>query len=76
MQSNYYTASQVTQILGISRVTLWHWEQVGYLKPYRFGRSVYYLISDIQSLGSKKPPKFLSIYSKLKHNKKSLCKYY
>lgn len=72
----YIPIKEAIELLKVSRATLWHWEQVGYLKPYRFGRSVYYLISDIQSLGSKKPPKFLSIYSKLKHNKKSLCKYY
>jgi len=35
--------------LGVNLSTLWRWDQSGYLRPIRIGRSVYYRLSDIEA---------------------------
>lgn len=50
----HLTLKEAMIITKKSRGTLWKWEQQGYLKPVRVGKSLYYLKSDIDSLMNQK----------------------
>ena len=36
--------------LHVSKVTLWRWDNCGYLKPVRIGRKTYYRQSDLDAI--------------------------
>ena len=35
--ANFYTVGEAARVLGISRMTLWHWAKVGKVRVYRLG---------------------------------------
>jgi excisionase family DNA binding protein len=42
------TAKQISQLLGVSQMTVWNWSNMGKLKPYRIGpRSTRYKRSEV-----------------------------
>jgi predicted DNA-binding transcriptional regulator AlpA len=43
----FLTVKQVTEELGVSRVTLLSWEKQELIKPHRIGRRVYFLRSEL-----------------------------
>ena len=44
------TPTEAAQQLHVSKVTLWRWNNIGYLVPVRRGRKTYYRQSDIDKL--------------------------
>lgn len=44
------TPDEAARQLHISKVTLWRWDNNGYLKPVRIGRKTYYRQSDLDSI--------------------------
>ena len=47
----YLTTDEVAELLSVSRVTLWNWEQKNIIKPYRIGNLKRYRLSEIEQLG-------------------------
>lgn len=47
---NILTRKELETYLQISDVTIYNWEQRGWLKPISLGRKVYYKIKDINNL--------------------------
>ena len=41
-KETYISANQVSNLLGVSKSTLWRWEKENYLVPIRFGKKVRY----------------------------------
>lgn len=41
------TAEEAARMLGVSKTTLWRWDNDGTLKSIRIGRKNYYRLSDI-----------------------------
>lgn len=44
------TPDEAAKQLHISKVTLWRWDNCGYLKPVRIGRKTYYRQSDLDAI--------------------------
>ena len=44
------SADEAAAILNVGSVTLWRWAKMGYLKPVKVGRKVYYWQSAIDNL--------------------------
>ena len=42
--------SEVKKMLGVSPQTLWRWQKIGYLVPFKIGRERYYRKSDIDKI--------------------------
>lgn len=40
----------VANRLHVSKSTLWRWDHSGYLKPVRYGRAVWYRLTDIEAM--------------------------
>jgi excisionase family DNA binding protein len=47
----YLTTEQVSEMLSVSRVTLWTWAKKGILNPVKFGNLSRYKLSEIENLG-------------------------
>ena len=48
------TADEAAAQLGVTSVTLWRWAKMGYLKPSKVGRKVYYWEGDLNKLLTRK----------------------
>lgn len=48
------TADEAADQLGVTSVTLWRWAKMGYLKPSKVGRKVYYWEGDLNKLLTRK----------------------
>ena len=46
----YLTPDEVSDLLKVTRSTLWRWAKSNYLTPRRIGRKPRYLLSDVQRL--------------------------
>ena len=53
-EPKYINRSKTAQILGVSHVTLYKWEQSGLLIPYRVGSRVRYLKTEVDNLFKKR----------------------
>lgn len=42
--------SEVKKMLGVSPQTLWRWQKIGYLVPFKIGRERYYRKTDIDKI--------------------------
>ena len=42
--------NEVKRMLGVSPQTLWRWQKIGYLVPFKIGRERYYRRSDIDKI--------------------------
>lgn len=47
----YLTEEEVKERLHVAHSTLWRWNNIGYLRAYKWGRKNMYKESDIQNLG-------------------------
>ena len=47
-EEEYLTASELSEILKVSLVTLWSWDKKGIIKPLRIGNQKRYRKSDIE----------------------------
>ena len=47
--AEYLTRKQVAEILQVSNVTLWNWENEGLLKSYRIGNQVRYKREEVEN---------------------------
>lgn len=50
IKEEYLTINQVCEMLGVVPSTLWRWNQSGYLKRIKVGKSARYRKSDINNL--------------------------
>lgn len=50
-ENTYLTRKEVSELIGVSLMTLQRWEKDKILVPVRFGHSVRYKLSDIQKMG-------------------------
>lgn len=50
-ENTYLTRKEVSELIGVSLMTLHRWEKDKVLVPVRFGHSVRYKLSDIQKMG-------------------------
>lgn len=50
-ENTFLTKKEVSDLLGVSLMTLYRWEKEKILVPVRFGHSVRYKLSDIQKMG-------------------------
>lgn len=50
-ENTYLTRKEVSDLIGVSLMTLHRWEKDKILVPMRFGHSVRYKLSDIQKMG-------------------------
>lgn len=50
-ENTYLTRKEVSELIGVSLMTLHRWEKDNILVPVRFGHSVRYKLSDIQKMG-------------------------
>ena len=50
-ENTYLTRKEVSDLIGVSLMTLHRWEKDKVLVPVRFGHSVRYKLSDIQKIG-------------------------
>ena len=48
------TADEAAEVLGVTAVTLWRWNKLGYLKPSKAGRKTFYWQSDLDKLLARK----------------------
>ena len=46
----YLTPDDVSEMLGVSKNTLWRWEKEKYLIPFKVGRKSRYKLSDVKSI--------------------------
>jgi predicted DNA-binding transcriptional regulator AlpA len=46
----YLTADQVVNMLGVSKSTLWHWNNKEYLSVVKIGNKIRYKMSDIKKI--------------------------
>ena len=46
----YLTRDDVSEMLGVSKNTLWRWEKEKYLIPFKVGRKSRYKLSDVKSI--------------------------
>ena len=46
----YLTPDDVSEMLGVSKNTLWRWEKEKYLIPIKVGRKSRYKLSDVKSI--------------------------
>ena len=53
-ENTYLTKKEVSDLIGVSLMTLHRWEKDKILVPVRFGHSVRYKLSDIQKMGGEK----------------------
>lgn len=44
------TPEEASKQLHVSKVTLWRWDNCGYLKPVRIGRKTYYRQSELDAI--------------------------
>ena len=51
-ENTYLTRKEVSELIGVSLMTLHRWEKDKVLVPVRFGHSVRYKLSDIQKMGA------------------------
>lgn len=51
-ENTYLTRKEVSELIGVSLMTLQRWEKDKILVPVRFGHSVRYKLSDIQKMGA------------------------
>lgn len=49
-KETYISASQVSNLLGVSKSTLWRWEKENYLVPVRVGNKLRYKESEVKQL--------------------------
>lgn len=54
-EEEYYTPQQLADILQVSLVTLWSWDNKGILSPLRIGNTKRYRKSDIEKILSTRP---------------------
>ena len=50
-ENTYLTRKEVSELIGVSLMTLYRWEKDKILVPMKFGHSVRYKLSDIQKMG-------------------------
>jgi len=48
----WITTGQAAEMLGVHRITLWHWRKKEILKPVRFGSVMRYRLRDIEALAA------------------------
>lgn len=53
-EEKYLTPDQASEMLQVSKVTLWHWKKDGILNAFKIGRQVRYKLSDIQRIAEGK----------------------
>ncbi len=49
-KETYISANQVSNLLGVSKSTLWRWEKENYLVPVRVGNKLRYKESEVKQL--------------------------
>lgn len=49
-KETYISANQVSNLLGVSKSTLWRWEKENYLVPVRIGNKLRYKESEVKQL--------------------------
>ena len=49
-KETYISANQVSNLLGVSKSTLWRWEKENYLVPVRVGNKLRYKESEVKLL--------------------------
>ena len=49
-KETYISANQVSNLLGVSKSTLWRWEKENYLVPVRVGNKLRYKESEVKHL--------------------------
>lgn len=49
-KETYISANQVSNLLGVSKPTLWRWEKENYLVPVRVGNKLRYKESEVKQL--------------------------
>lgn len=49
-EEKYLSVDQATQLLGVTKPTLWRWKKSGILVPSQVGRQIFYRLSDINKL--------------------------
>ena len=47
-EDNCISINEVSKKYSLSRTTLWRWEKLGYLRPKRLGRKIFYSEEEIQ----------------------------
>jgi excisionase family DNA binding protein len=53
-EEKYLTPDQASEMLQVSKVTLWNWKRTGILTAFKIGRQVRYKLSDIQRIAEGK----------------------
>lgn len=53
-EEKYLTPDQASEMLQVSKVTLWNWKRTGILTAFKIGRQVRYKLSDIQKIAEGK----------------------
>lgn len=49
-EETYLTTEEVCEMMTVTKGTLWRWEKLGYLIPYRVGRKLRYKRSDVEAV--------------------------
>lgn len=49
-EESYLTPDEAATLMGVSKNTLWRWEKMGYLTPFRVGRKPRYKRSELDAL--------------------------
>lgn len=50
VEESYLSPDDVSQMVGVSKNTLWRWEKGSYLKPIKVGRKSRYRLSDVKKV--------------------------
>lgn len=48
VEESYLSPDDVSQMIGVSKNTLWRWEKESYLRPIKVGRKSRYRLSDVK----------------------------
>lgn len=50
VEESYLSPDEVSQMIGVSKNTLWRWERDSYLIPVKVGRKSRYRLSDVKAV--------------------------